>query len=320
VIEIDVHQHVWTGPLVEALAARREPPFVRQTNGVPVVHVAGERPYVLDLRAETSAHRAALVELDGLDGACVCLSSALGIEGLAREEALPLLDAYHAGAGALGEPFAVWGAIALDRPDADDVDRALDQDCIGLSLPAGALASVESISRLRPVLARLEARGAALFVHPGPGAGFGAPLAEEAPLSEPLWWAALTRYVAQMHAAWLAFASVGRAQHPRLRVIFAMLAGMAPLHAERLLSRGGPKCRLADPLIFFDTSSYGPSAVRTMAAIVGSDQVLYGSDRPIVEPSRLGMPDALDRAQLGANAQRALRAPNQTRAATTLAR
>ncbi len=63
----------------------------------------------------------------------------------------------------------MWGALALDHPDPDDVDRALDRGCVGLSLPAGALAGVDRLARLRPVLARLERRGAPLFVHPGPG-------------------------------------------------------------------------------------------------------------------------------------------------------
>ena len=53
-------------------------------------------------------------ERDGLDRALLCLSSPLGIESLPRAQAQPLLDAYHEGAFALGEPFGVWGAIALD--------------------------------------------------------------------------------------------------------------------------------------------------------------------------------------------------------------
>ena len=101
---------------------------------------------MIDLSNEEPAHRAALVEGDGLDRALVCLSSPLGIESLPREQALALIDAYHEGALALGEPFGVWGAIALDRADPDDVDRALARGCVGLSLPAGALAGVDAVS------------------------------------------------------------------------------------------------------------------------------------------------------------------------------
>ena len=293
--KIDVHQHLWTEPLVLALAERRELPFVRLEHGLTVLFLAGERPYVIDSANEAPARRAALVGLDGLDRALLCISSPLGIESLPRAQSLPLLDAYHDGVLGLEGPFGAWGAIALDRADPDDVDRAIGRGCIGLSLPAGALSSTDGLSRLHPVLARVELLGVPLLVHPGPGAGAGTGSdAGEASLQDPLWWPALTRYVAQMQASWLAFLSAGRARHPELRVIFSMLAGLAPLHAERLHSRGGPPARLADPLIFYDTSSYGPLTVRSLAEIVGPQQLLYGSDRPVVEPTELDMPGELD--------------------------
>ncbi|HXA53701.1 MAG TPA: amidohydrolase family protein, partial [Solirubrobacteraceae bacterium] len=217
-------------------------------------------------------------------------------------QALSLLDAYHDGALSLGPPFAVWGAVPLDLPDPADVDRLLDRGCIGLSLPAGALAGIDAFSRVWPLLERLESCGAPLFVHPGPG---DRQATGEVSLSDPLWWPALTRYVAQMQAAWLTFAGVGRCAHPRLRVVFAMLAGLAPLHAERLRARGGPRLCLADPLLFYDTSSYGRSAVSMVAATVGAGQLLYGSDRPVVEPGELHMPAELDWGPIADAARRA---------------
>ncbi len=96
-----------------------------------------------------------------------------------------------------------------------------------------------------------------------------------------------------MHASWLAFLAAGRAAHPRLRVVFTMLAGLAPLHCERLASRGGPAAHVPDPLTFYDTSSYGPSSIRALAEHAGPAQLLYGSDRPVVEPDPLPAPDAL---------------------------
>jgi hypothetical protein len=294
-MKIDVHQHLWTEPLVEALAGRSEMPFVRRENGLTVLYLAGERPYVIDLAGEDPILRGALVERDGLDRALVCLSSPLGIEWLPRREALALINAYHEGALALDEPFGVWGAIALDRADPDDVDRALARGCVGLSLPAGALADLDALAGLRPVLARLEASGAPLLVHPGPPEGAHAPLAAAiASLGDPLWWPALTDYVAGMQQAWLAFRVAGRSCHPHLRVVFSMLAGLAPLHAERLGARGGPQPSLPDPLVFYETSSYGSAAVGMVADVVGPEQLLYGSDRPVVEPAELGMPGGLD--------------------------
>jgi hypothetical protein len=290
-MKIDVHQHLWTEPLLAELADRTALPFVRAENGLTVLYIDGDRPYVIDRRAEEPALRAALVERDGLDRALLCLSSPLGIERLPREQAARLLDAYLEGALSLGGPFGVWGAVALDRPVPADVDRALDRGCVGISLPAGAIASVDSLRAMSGVLERLERRAAPLLVHPGPGLErFEAGVAE---LADPLWWPALTRYVADQQAAWLAFQAAGRAAHPRLRVIFSMLAGLAPLHRERLRARGGPIVA-PDPLIFYETSSYGPFAIEAVAALVGPDQILYGSDRPVVEPSELGMPDGLD--------------------------
>src|SRR5271165_342857 len=285
-IKIDVHQHLWSEPLVQALAARRELPFLRREHGLTVLYLAGERPYVIDLTGEAPARRSALVEQDGLDRALLCLSSPLGIESLAREQSLALIDAYHEGALSLDGPFGVWGAVALDRPDPLDVDEALARGCVGISLPAGALAGVDALARLQPLLVRLEERGAPLLVHPGPGHGRpGVAGAGECSLGEPLWWPALTGYVAGMHAAWLAFSAGGRARHPRLRVVFTMLAGLAPLHAERLRSRGGPSAEAPDPLVFYDTSSYGDAAVRSVAEVVGAQQLVYGSDRPVLDPS-----------------------------------
>jgi 6-methylsalicylate decarboxylase len=110
----------------------------------------------------------------------------------------------------------------------------------------------------------------------------------DASLTEPLWWRALTDYVAQMQAAWLTFAAFGRREHPELVVVFAMLAGGAPLLSERLTTRAGPALDLRDPLVFYDTSSYGPSAVEAMARRVGADQLVYGSDRPVIEPVPTG--------------------------------
>ncbi len=321
-MHIDVHQHIWTEPLIEALSTRRELPFVRSEHGLTVLYIAGERPFVLDLSTESYEHRSALVTLDGLHRALVCLSSPLGIESLPREQAAPLLDAYHDGALELGEPFGVWGALALDRPDASDIDYLLDRGCIGISLPAGALSYVESLARLQPILARLESRGAPLLVHPGPGPGHGrgpgsraGARTHEPSLEDPLWWQALTGYVFDMHASWLAFLAAGRAAHPRLRIVHTMLAGLAPLHHERLGSRGGP-VYVPDPLTFYDTSSYGPSAIRALAERVGVEQLLYGSDRPVVEPDPAPAREALGfdlRAQSAAAARRVFASHNPAR-------
>ena len=231
-MQIDVHQHLWTEPLLDSLASRRTLPFVRRSHGLTVLHSAGEQPYLIDVEAEAGERRASLLDADGLDLALVALSSAIGVEALPREQACELIEAHLQGALALGEGFATWGPVALDACDPDDVDRLLARGCVGVSLPAAALAGPDALAQLAPLLERVQARRATLFVHPGPAPGSRPP---EATLSEPLWWRPLTDYVAQMHAAWLTFATLGRREHPRLQVLFAMLAGGAPLLSERLV-------------------------------------------------------------------------------------
>jgi hypothetical protein len=97
----------------------------------------------------------------------------------------------------------------------------------------------------------------------------------------------MTSYIAEIQAAWLAWAAWGRVQHPRLKVVWAMLAGCAPLHAERLAARGGPASAVHDDRAWFDVSSYGPQAVDAMLRVVGVDRLVLGSDRPVADPPAL---------------------------------
>lgn len=291
-MRIDVHQHIWTEPLLDALAARSSLPFARRSNGLIVIHSTGEHPYVIDVDAEAAAVRASLVRTDGLDLALIALSSPIGIEALPRGSARELIEAHLEGVGALGREFATWGPVALEGPDPDDVDHLLANGCIGISLPAAALAGREAFDAAGPLLERVAAHRLPLLVHPGNALG---QELRDPPLGEPLWWRALTDYVAQMQAAWLTFAALGRREHPDLVVVFAMLAGGAPLLSERLTARGGPAIALHDPLVFYDTSSYGPAAVEAMARRVGAEQLVYGSDRPVVEPIPTGREALLQR-------------------------
>ena len=93
-LRVDIHQHVWTEPLLAALARRRWLPFVRSAHGLTVVHSAHERPFVVDLEGESANRRAQLINRDGLDAAVVALSSPIGIETLPLADARPLIDAH----------------------------------------------------------------------------------------------------------------------------------------------------------------------------------------------------------------------------------
>ena len=289
---VDVHQHLWPEPFLAALARRVEPPFLRRAPGGWTLRLAGEADCFVDPSAHDTELRRAQLRADGFDRALLCMSSPLGVESLPAAEARPLLDAWHEGVLGLGEAFGVWGAVALDRPQTADVDALLGAGAVGISLPAAAICSPERLRSVAPLLERIESWDAPLLVHPGPASG--PPVAG--------WWPALTSYVAEMHAAWMAFVAAGRLAHPGLKVAFAMLAGGAPLHLERMAARGGPAGRGLDPLLFYDTSSYGPRAVDAVVRVVGIDQLLAGSDRPVV--------DAPPGTQLGPAAREAMTRAN----------
>jgi predicted TIM-barrel fold metal-dependent hydrolase len=273
-VRLDVHQHAWTASILDALVRRTALPFARARGDAYVLELAGEPPATVRLdgreRVETFAG-------DGIDRALIAISSPLGIEALPRADALALIDAHLDGVAALGDSFRAWGPLPLDGTVAADVDALLARGCVGVSLPAGALSPPSAIEPLLPVLARAAELNSPLFIHPGPGLEPAGPV-----LAEESWWLPLTRYVSQMHASWLTLETVGRRELASLRIVYAMLAGLAPLHAERLLARGGPGVDHASS--FYDTSSYGATAIDAMARCVGRDRLLYGSDRPVVEP------------------------------------
>ncbi|MDP9135432.1 MAG: amidohydrolase, partial [Actinomycetota bacterium] len=139
-----------------------------------------------------------------------------------------------------------------------------------------------------------------LLIHPGP-------VAAPAPPAAPGWWGALTDYVTAMQTAWYAFAVWGRPAHPALRVCFAMLAGLAPLHRERLMARGGRA--VPDRGVFLDVSSYGERAVDAVLREIGVDQLVFGSDRPVVAARELSLGDAVRAALRERNPSRLLGTP-----------
>jgi hypothetical protein len=250
--------------------------------------------YAVDPRDHDVAVRLAEAAVDELDFALVSISAPLGIELLAASEAQELLDAYHEGVLALPAPFGAWAAACLSEVDPAGLQSQLDRGFVGLQLPATALLDVDGYERARPLLDVLEQARRPLFIHPGPAVTAG---------DAPPWWPPIVSYVQQMHAAWYAFRAYGRARHPRLRVCFAMLAGLAPLHGERAASRAGLRT-VVDADVFLEISSYGTRALDATVRVLGIDALVNGSDRPYAGPVP---PDLGDAARL------ALRSTNPVR-------
>ena len=231
-------------------------------HGLTVLYLAGERPYVIDRAGEDPARRAALVERDGLDRALLCLSSPLGIERLCREQAVPLLDAYHEGALALG------GAVRCVGRDRARPARARRRRPRARPRLRRHLAARRRAGRRRSAAAPARAcstgsspRRAAVRApraRPRPACR----AARAASLAEPLWWPALTSYVAG-HAGRLARlpgSRAPRASPPARDLLDARRARAAAGRAA--VARAAARAHLApDPLLFYETSSYGPVAV-----------------------------------------------------------
>jgi len=276
-VQADLHQHLLGEPLLEALASRTTAPLTRREDTGWILEVPGERPHRVDGEAEDPDRRAALLEADGLDRAAVALSGVLGVEGLPGDEAERLFAAHEEGLATLPSRFGRWASVSLLEPSAAAVETQLEAGAVGLTLPAGALSTPERVERLAPLLEPLARRERPLFVHPGPGTG--------RPEASAGWWPALTRYVAEMNAAWHAFVALGPEPLPPARVVFALLAGLAPLHLERLAVRGGPAERALDARFLYEVSSYGPRSIEAVGRVVGAGQLVYGSDRPVDAPA-----------------------------------
>jgi hypothetical protein len=291
-LSLDVHQHVWPVRLIEALRARQAPPRLRGWS----LELAGEPPYEVDPRDHDPDVRRAQAAADGLDLALVSLSSALGIELLPPHESRELLDAYHDGALELPGPFGAWASACLTDSDPEALRHELARGFVGLTLPATALGSERGYERAAPLLDALEDAGRPLFIHPGSAI---------VPRAAPAWWPAVVSYVGQMHGAWYAFQTFGRPRHPTLRVCFAMLAGLAPLHGERFLARAGLRT-VVDENAFLDVSSYGTRAIDATVRVLGIDVLVGGSDRPYAAPVSPDLGVAAASAIRGANPLRLL--------------
>jgi predicted TIM-barrel fold metal-dependent hydrolase len=294
---IDVHQHLWTEEFVERLRARTQVPYLRGWT----LFTAGEPPYEIDPGAHDVTRRIAADRESEVGTACLSLSSPLGIEDLPRPQAALLIDAWHRGVRDLPDHFRAWASVPSTEPDVAALHTLLADDrFVGLQLPATALATPAAWERAGALLVAAEVAGKPVLVHPGAEAH----RPQQSPV--PGWWHPTVGYVAQMAAAWWAWQALpGRGLFPHLKIVFAAAAGLAPLHQERQVMRGGTD-RPVDPRVFVDTSGYGPRALDALTRVLGIDALVLGSDRPYAEPISELLGDAATLALRVRNPQRLL--------------
>jgi 6-methylsalicylate decarboxylase len=255
----DVHQHLWPQSLVEALAERTSPPLLREHT--LVLEPEGE----FEIDPAAYGVEACLENLDraGVDVAVVSCPPTLGIDSLEDDEARRLRDAYHAGARAA---VAASGGriLALSM-------GTYEEGFSGAIVAADDLADLEGIG---PLFDALERHGQFVLVHPG---------AAHPPAAAPAWWASTIDYTAQMQRAYGTWLAHGVDRWPGLRIVFAILAGGAPFHLERMQARGYDISNALHPTIYLDTSSYGRRALELCLATFGARQLVFGSDAPVVD-------------------------------------
>lgn len=294
---LDVHQHLWPDELVDRLRARSMAPYLRGWT----LHTDGEPPYDVDPRDHDVATRIAADHDAGVGSACLSLSAPLGIEGLPRPEAQPLIDAWHRGVRDLPEHFRAWVSLPTQDPDLASVHRLLAEDrFVGLQLPATDLTTPLAWERAAGLLLAAEQAGKPVFIHPGPEPHrvLAGPL--------PSWWAPVVGYTAQLQAAWWGWHAVGgRRLLPRLRVLFGAGAGLAPVFTERHQLRGGGRTTV-DPDVFVDTSGLGVRALEAVVRVLGIDALVLGSDRPYGDPLEEFLGDAATHAVRVSNPARLL--------------
>jgi hypothetical protein len=251
-MKYDVHQHFWPEPFLAELARRTAPPRFR--DGVVELAVEGRCP--VDLGDHDLARRLELLDRHRIDVAFVSLAPTMEVDG--HEE---LIDAFYT------------GMLDVSAESGERLRPLAYGECKDGF--AGACVSAASLAGgLEPLLGELEGAEQMLFVHPGPP--------EALPAGAPAWWPALADYTAQMQAAYLAWLSRDAARHPRLPVVFAILAGGAPIQLERFGSRNIEIP--AHPNVYFDIASYGQRALELCVAAYGVGQLVFGSDAPVLDP------------------------------------
>ena len=211
------------------------------------------------------ATRLALLDLHEIETAVVSLQPTLGLEALdpaERDRARPDLGGRDPRAGGRGSRPDRAARRSAGRGKASPGCR---------SAPTGW--TTWRISRPRSTL--LRGRGF-LFVHP---------VAGDPPASAPAWWPAVVDYTSQMQRAYFAWLAGAQERWPDVTVVFAILAGGGPIQLERLASRGADVRSSLHRNVFFDTASYGRRALELCIETFGVEQLVFGTDTPIVDPT-----------------------------------
>jgi predicted TIM-barrel fold metal-dependent hydrolase len=286
---VDLHQHLWPEAFISALAGRDRPPRIVTRDGGPWLDLAFEPGGAFSAALHAPERRLAVLDAGGIDTAVISISTPIGVEALPEGEARPLLDAYHDGIAEVvdgsGGRLRAFAAACLSASDmgAAAVAERLRAGFAGLSLPSEALVTPAGLDRCAPLLRMLERAGRPLFVHPGP-----APWTRPDPADQrlPAWWTPLAQYPAWSLRAFATWRALGAAAYPRLRVVFAIMAGGAPFLEGRWRTFSGLAGAI-DRNVFLDTASCQRLDLELALAAYGAEQIVLGTDVPVIDPAPL---------------------------------
>jgi predicted TIM-barrel fold metal-dependent hydrolase len=256
---IDIHQHLLPPPFIEVLRKRTSVPRIV---GAELEIAEGSFPF--DPAESDVESRLAVLDREGTDVAVLSLQHTLGHDALPRDERGELVEAWEEGiATVVADAGGRFVALA-----AGPTRPGFVGSCVG----SDALDDVEAIGA---VIESVRHHGGFLFVHPSGG---------PVPPNAPGWWGAVALYTAQMQRAYLAWLSDGQERWPDVSIVFSILAGGGPFQLERLGSRGIDVRSALHRNVFFDTASYGRRALELCVETFGVEQIVYGSDVPVLDP------------------------------------
>jgi aminocarboxymuconate-semialdehyde decarboxylase len=218
-------------------------------------------------------------------------------------------------------------AAALPLSDVDaalaEIDRACDElGALGVQLFTNVRGAPLDHPRFDPILAKVEALGRTIWLHPTRSATW-ADYPTERESDFGIWWSLGWPYETAAALSRLVY-SGQMERHPGLRVVAHHGGGMVPHFSARLAM--GPGYRQTKdslplpPLDYFrrfyaDTALFGaPHAVRCVLDFFGPEHVLFGTDTPLGPPGAVaatiadldsaGLPEADLATVYAGNAQR----------------
>src|SRR2546423_3780978 len=284
---------------------------------------------LLTLDGDSLAQRLAAMDAQGIDVAVLSINPNwydadrdLAAQVIAMQnEAMAAFCAAHA------DRFAAFASVALQFPDlaAQQLDDAMKKMRFRGAAIGGSVAGAElSNPKFHPFWARAEELGAVVFIHPqGTGS---APLAERLKgngLLSNVIGNPLETTIALSHLIFEGTLD----RFPRLKICAAHGGGYLPSYMSRSdhgcqtfpaqCTAGVPKLKPTEYVkrLYYDSLVFTPEALRHLAAEVGADHIVMGTDYPypwVEAPvdhvlATAGLTDADREAILGATAAGLLR-------------